>query len=343
MMDLFKRRKLRKTVVHTLRHARHVRNMQEDIMDAADLQELLRLEEGLRAADEGGNTGEIVAACEALHDCLGRVRPPQSFPVAREYVELVAVALAVALGFRTYFIQPFKMPTGSMQPSLYGITSWQQDQRGVTDHWPLKPGKWALTGQWYRKVVVRAPGHLGEPRAGGPYNQWDFFFDVAGRTYKVPRDAVRRGELRFIPGSYVRRGDLLWSGVLKAGDHVFVDRVRWNFVRPRHGQVSVFATDGIATLPPDTHYIKRMIGLPGDTVSIDPPNVLIHGEILAGPYGIDRVSSAADGYHASMRTHQLRLIQRALQQTEGNQSRAAELLGLQRTYLSRLMKNLGLR
>ena len=52
---------------------------------------------------------------------------------------------------------------------------------------------------------------------------------------------------------------------------------------------------------------------------------------------------AADGYHAAMKTYQRRLIQRALQETDGNQSRAAELLGLQRTYLSRLMKNLELR
>ncbi|MBT5145745.1 MAG: sigma-54-dependent Fis family transcriptional regulator [Gemmatimonadetes bacterium] len=50
-----------------------------------------------------------------------------------------------------------------------------------------------------------------------------------------------------------------------------------------------------------------------------------------------------DGYHAAMEAYQRRLIQQALQETDGNQSQAAELLGLQRTYMSRLMKTLGLR
>ncbi|MBT4630500.1 MAG: hypothetical protein HOC08_09985 [Deltaproteobacteria bacterium] len=44
-----------------------------------------------------------------------------------------------------------------------------------------------------------------------------------------------------------------------------------------------------------------------------------------------------------MEAYQRRLIQQALQETDGNQSQAAELLGLQRTYMSRLMKTLGLR
>ncbi len=38
-----------------------------------------------------------------------------------------------------------------------------------------------------------------------------------------------------------------------------------------------------------------------------------------------------------------RLLQSALAQAHGNQTRAAEALGLQRTYLSRLIKELGVR
>ena len=33
------------------------------------------------------------------------------------------MALAVAMGIRTFFLQPFKIPTGSMQPTLFGVTS----------------------------------------------------------------------------------------------------------------------------------------------------------------------------------------------------------------------------
>ncbi|MEK7703100.1 MAG: sigma-54 dependent transcriptional regulator [Nitrospirota bacterium] len=47
-------------------------------------------------------------------------------------------------------------------------------------------------------------------------------------------------------------------------------------------------------------------------------------------------------YHIAVLEHQKKVITKALQHTEGNQSKAASLLGLQRTYLSRLIKQMGL-
>lgn len=45
-------------------------------------------------------------------------------------------------------------------------------------------------------------------------------------------------------------------------------------------------------------------------------------------------------YHESMRHHKRRIISRALKKANGSQTRAAELLGLQRTYLARLIHQL---
>jgi DNA-binding NtrC family response regulator len=64
----------------------------------------------------------------------------------------------------------------------------------------------------------------------------------------------------------------------------------------------------------------------------------VRGEQAGG----DKVDTAA-GYHAAVKTFQRRLLQQALADSDGNQAQAAEHLGLQRTYLSRLLKNLGLR
>jgi DNA-binding NtrC family response regulator len=46
------------------------------------------------------------------------------------------------------------------------------------------------------------------------------------------------------------------------------------------------------------------------------------------------------GYHAAVAEYRRKLIEDALRRTNGNQTKAAELLGLQRTYLARLIRNL---
>ena len=46
---------------------------------------------------------------------------PYPNAVWRENVEVLLVALAVAMAIRTFFLQPFKIPTGSMQPTLFGV------------------------------------------------------------------------------------------------------------------------------------------------------------------------------------------------------------------------------
>ena len=45
------------------------------------------------------------------------------------------------------------------------------------------------------------------------------------------------------------------------------------------------------------------------------------------------------GYHAAVAEYKRELIEEALRRTNGNQTKAAELLGLQRTYLARLIRN----
>src|SRR5579872_6655933 len=62
----------------------------------------------------------------------------RSYPHAgmRENVEVLLVALAVAMAIRTFFLQPFKIPTGSMQPTLMGETSEKPTDRGGVKNIP---------------------------------------------------------------------------------------------------------------------------------------------------------------------------------------------------------------
>ena len=49
-----------------------------------------------------------------------------------------------------------------------------------------------------------------------------------------------------------------------------------------------------------------------------------------------------NNYHAAIRSYQKEVIRQALQSTDGNQAKAARHLGLQRTYLSRLIRKLNI-
>jgi two-component system, NtrC family, response regulator AtoC len=76
-------------------------------------------------------------------------------------------------------------------------------------------------------------------------------------------------------------------------------------------------------------------------------------EITAEDLGLRAVTDPAgrdaaaplrvEPFHDSVERFKKDLIRRALEESKGNQTRAAELLGLQRTYLARLIKNLAVR
>ena len=72
------------------------------------------------------------------------------------------------------------------------------------------------------------------------------------------------------------------ENTLQDGDSLWVDKWRYRFHDPERFDIVVF--------PPQynqgTYYIKRIIGLPGETVQIDlQGNIYIDGEILVESYG----------------------------------------------------------
>jgi len=89
-------------------------------------------------------------------------------------------------------------------------------------------------------------------------------------------------------------------GAVDTGDQVFVDKCSYNFVKPHRGDVFVFRTNNIPGIPGDAEtgqpfYIKRLAGLPGDTLRIEPPLLYVNGK-LGDAYGFKRVMEARDGY-----------------------------------------------
>src|SRR4029453_7444015 len=103
-------------------------------------------------------------------------------------------------------------------------------------------------------------------------------------------------DFNVFPGRIFRRGDIIARGAIDTGDQVFVDKFSYNFVKPHRGDVFVFRTDNIPAIRPDPQggppfYIKRLAGLPGDRLRIDPPFLYVNSK-KAGGYGFSGESQA---------------------------------------------------
>ena len=117
---------LSKTVRQAMTVHKHFRRLlaaQRDLLTPQAIAPVqLKLDE-LTAAIKEGNTGRINIKAEELQFAAEKWLKPYPNAGWRENVEVLLVALAVAMGIRTFFLQPFKIPTGSMQPTLFGVTS----------------------------------------------------------------------------------------------------------------------------------------------------------------------------------------------------------------------------
>jgi signal peptidase I len=292
-LQWWNRRTASKQAHELLRHARHIRAMRSDVAAPEDLRLLSQAIAQLATLDDSATTSDFTTAEEKVMSALKAVNPPRFAPGWRENLEVLTVAVAVAMAFRTYFIQPFKIPTGSMQPTLYGIHYLKQDDAQWSDRWPFKIVQWMVRGSWFQEFPARATGVLQGPYSE-PDNAGSWIFTVGGVIHRIPRDLPLRG---IRPGDTVFQGQTLACGKRYIGDHIFVDKVRWNFTQPKRGDVSVFKTDNIDPIGRvKTHYIKRLIGLPDETVSIEPPRILIDGKQVEGNAGLDRNQMRLPGY-----------------------------------------------
>src|SRR6266851_5750271 len=167
-----------------LRHARKYLRYKNDLLSSSDREEIVAGIENLRDALHRRDHERVHSTADALDKTLHRLTPVNWESHWRENCEVILVAIVVAVGIRSYFLQPFKIPTGSMQPTLNGI--------------------------------------IGHPMTSEPTN------------------------------------------ILDIGDQT-------------------------------QFYIKRLAGLPGDKLRIEPPRLYVDGKVAEG-FGFQRVMQARDGY-----------------------------------------------
>jgi signal peptidase I len=146
-------------------------------------------------------------------DALKAEKPQKT--VVREYAEALIIALVLALLIRTFIVQAFKIPSGSMEPTLL-----------IGDH--LLVSKFSYS--------IHVPNEV-------PFTSIQLFPDI----------------------------------------HFFSSV-------PERGNIIVFKFP----LDPSKYYIKRVVGLPGETIQIIRQRVYINDKLLKEPYAHHSQPSSPD-------------------------------------------------
>ena len=89
--------------------------------------------------------------------------------------------------------------------------------------------------------------------------------------------------LTFIKPIVVRQSSM--EPTFYSGDYIFISKQAYRlFGEPERGDVIVFRTDMKDENNKDKNLIKRIIGLPGDTVEIIGGYVYLNGKVIDEPY-----------------------------------------------------------
>jgi signal peptidase I len=280
------------------KHVQKLLNHQKDILSPQAVEGLQR---ALRDMDaviaSNGDKAALEQQMQSLEKTANKWLKPYPNPVGRENIEVLLVALTVAMGIRTFLLQPFKIPTGSMQPTLFGVTA--TNLKDIPNFKP--PTGWEAVREWFAGVsyihkVAEEDGDLKpiDPPVGFRIlNLWQTIA-VGNRTYTIlfPPDYGEKtlGTLAGIqPGDTFHKGEDIVNLRVRAGDHLFVDRVTYNFRPPKRGEIIVFETKGIPEeqrfrwhIPGDQFYIKRLVGLGGETISIKDDHIVTNNLVAVG-------------------------------------------------------------
>lgn len=184
----------------------------------------------------------------------------------KETLISLLISFVMALVFRSYIVEAFIIPTGSMAPTLLGAhMRFQSGQSGYS--WAVNP--------WYyaneeTPFSVQGSGPQGAPSATDPMStsRVNQLFgpgrEVSGHGWVTPAEAKP----------------------LRAGDRILVQKYLYTLFPPQRFDVVVFKNPELST----QNFIKRLVGLPNEQIWIADGDIFArsHAGSEPGPWKIQR-------------------------------------------------------
>ena len=281
-------RKLHRDIVSSVRHTL----IEDD--DLLSDEEKARLEEFAKAADDAKADSDPEQCAEALKTVAQEYAVYSGRSTFKAWMgsvlDVLAVAFGVAFGLRALFVQPFQIPTSSMQPTLFGIHYIDREASapyrnsfvklvtplGASNAKIVSPHDFATVESDPVPVVRSWASLIPALLHPGDFYRTGSLLRFGGENFLLPGDEPRDSIFRYLPedprSRMYREGETVFDGWVSSGDHLFVDRVSIHFRPLRRGEVFVFNTEGLyssrGTPLTGYYYIKRLAGLPGDTLRI---------------------------------------------------------------------------
>ncbi len=258
-----------------------------DLIEPDRIDEIQSRRKDLRDSIKNKDENAAREASEMLESTCEKAFPKYRKPSAlAENVEVFFVAIVIAVGLRTYYLQPFRIPTGSMQPTLNGIVgeasydtsyqkpnlfrrTWDTIAGGKSHHQVISPVDDEIIG--FKQVQslhfftrtkilfknsdpISVAGSISSLKGMGLENNLKLPSGIG--IHQTSRNEAKFGRLyrfgdkkSFSPYNgpvRIKKDQILAQGSTKTGDLVLVDKFSYHFRKPTRGEVFVFDTQNIA-------------------------------------------------------------------------------------------------
>ena len=309
---------------HLSEQAQKILDHQRDLLTTERVADLEDAIGHLESTRKSGTRDEIAAAMARLETVAQTSLMAYPHASMRENVEGLLTMGIVLFAFRQFFFQPMAIPTGSAQPTFNGITC--EDLRYQDKAFPnplVQAVEWALFGYHYYEVIAQQDGELqGVAPSNGSGGllgalRKSFDLEVGSVTYTVAtsmsedtgsflRHMGLVNDYSVYPQRAFKKGEPIIRCRVKSGDRLMVDRITYNFRTPRRGDTVVFKSMQHPGMTPNTHYIKRLVGLGGETIRIgDDRHVVVDDKRLDATtpgfekvYGFDTAAHPASSVYS---------------------------------------------